>query len=99
MKLVTVLLLFVGAMSAGASTHGDLVIFRSVDVGRTLPGSAYLMSVGPGLEADVPMKIDGLESTGTVKGHRFLRVTLFRVERSYSIWVEEIFINRAGGTV
>jgi hypothetical protein len=78
--------------------ESGFVVFDPVDLEKTLPGSAFYLSCGPGAKVEVPLKMDGMEASGTWTVSRLLRVTLFETEGLFSMWVERIHVNRAGGS-
>lgn len=89
--------IFLLLVMAPAAFAGGLVGVTSVDLSETLPGSAYYMSTGPVVEANVPVRIDGTNDEVPMRGSTCLRVTLFSSEGLHSVWVEKLLINRAGG--
>jgi len=97
MRPLTAALLVSAVLSQAAFGQAVCVEPESVELTKTLPGSAYLMSLGPGLSIEEPLVFDSGHDAGMWRVTRVLRVTLFRVERSHRMWVEEVYINRAGG--
>ena len=75
-----------------ASAQDGIVELGEVDLETTLDGSAFFISVGPAVQAEVRSEI------GILTGERRFRVTLFRVERSFRIRLESIVFTRGGGS-
>ncbi len=86
--LILIVLLFL--IPTCAMAESGFVVFDPVDIEKTLPGSAFYLSCGPGAKVEVPLKMDGMEASGTWTVSRLLRVTLFEADGMSSMWVDPL---------